>query len=195
MFLRAQLLCLAITVALAIAATPVTGRQPALPAHFTAFAVTTGGPLTGGGAGQIDIRITRWSSEDETDRFLTALKKGGHEALINEFHDVEPVGRIQSPGTLGYELRYAQQEDLGDGLTRIILATDRPMPFWERVERPRSADYPFTLVELRVNDEGRGEGSLAVASALAASRSGKMIQVYNFDSRPIKLNEVRRVDR
>jgi hypothetical protein len=194
MFIRNRIICLVLSTAFAIAATPVTSQET-LPVHFTAFAVSTGGPLTSGGAGQIDITITRWSPEAETERFLTALKKGGHEALIEEFQDVKPVGTIRSPGSLGYDLRYAHYQDLGDGMRRITIATDRPMSFSETVNRPLSADYPFTFVELRVNKEGRGEGQLAIASALAASRSGQAIQVYNFDTAPIRLNDVRRVDR
>lgn len=192
MFIRNRIICLLLSAAFAFAATPASSGQGRLPENFSAFAVSTGGPRTPAVAGQIEITIERWSTEAETDRFLAALKKGGHEALIEEFHDVKPVGTIRATGALGYDLRYAQQEELGDGLRRIVLATDRPMSFYETVNKPLSSDYPFTYVELRVNSDGRGEGKLAVASALAASRNGKMIQVYNFDTQPIQLNEVRR---
>jgi hypothetical protein len=194
MFIRNRFLCLAFATIFAISVSPATGREQALPAHFSAFAVTTGGPRTPAGAGTLDISITRWSTEAETERFLAALKKG-QEALIDEFQDVKPVGNIRTPGSLGYDLRYAHREDLGDGMSRIILATDRPMSFSETVNRPITVDYPFTLIELRVNAEGRGEGKLSIASALAASRNGNTIQVYNFATQPIQLNEVRRVDR
>jgi hypothetical protein len=195
MFIRNRIICLVFATVFAISATPATsGLRQTLPAHFTAFAVSPGGPLTSAVAGQLDITITRWSTEGETERFLAALKKG-QDALIEEFQDVAPVGRIQSPGTLGYDLRYASHEDLGDGLQRIVLATDRPMSFYETVNRPLSSDYPFTYIELRVNSEGRGEGKLSIASAMSTNRKGTMIQVYNFDTQPIQLNEVRRVDR
>jgi hypothetical protein len=193
MFIRNRIICLCVATLFSVAVTPATSGEQTLPEHYTAFAVTTGGPLTSAGAGQIDITISRWSTDAETDRFLGALKKGGHEALLDEFQDVKPVGTIRSPGSLAYDLRYAQQEELGDGVRRIVLATDRPMSFWEAVNRPRVSDYPFTLIELRVNREGRGEGKLMIASALAANRKGNMIEVYNYDTQPIQLNEVRRV--
>jgi hypothetical protein len=195
MFIRNRIVCLVLAIPFAIAVTPSTSGQSVLPEHFSAFAVSTGGPLTRPVAGQIEITITRWSPEQEVERFLTALKKGGHEALIDEFHDVKPVGTIRSTGALGYDLRYAHSEDLGDGLRRITLATDRPMSFYETVNKPLSSDYPFTYVELRVNREGRGEGKLAIASALSATRKGNTLQVINFDTQPIQLNEVRRVVR
>lgn len=195
MFLRNRLICLCLSTLFAIAATPATSGQQALPLRFSAIAVSTGGPLTSGGAGQIEINVTRWSTEAETQRFINALKKGGHEALLREFEDAKSVGMIRAPASLGYDLRYAQFEDLGDGMRRIVLATDRPLSFYEAVNKPRSADYPFTFIELRVNSEGRGEGKLAVASAIAASKNGKMIQVYNYDTQPIQLNDVRPIDR
>ena len=194
MCIRNRFLCLIFAAMFAIAATPVRSQEQ-FPLHFSAFAVSTGGPMTSGFAGQVDITISRWSTEAETERFLTALKKGGHDALIEEFRDVKPVGTIRSPGSLGYDLRYAHAEDLGDGRRRITLATDRPMSFYETVNRPPSADYPFTFIELTVNEEGRGEGKLAIASALSTNRKGTAIQVYNFDTQPIQLNEVRRVVR
>jgi hypothetical protein len=195
MFLRNRIICLCLATIFAIAATPADSGVQTLPEHFSAFAVSTGGPLTRGGAGQIEITIERWSTPDETARLIAALQKGGHEALIDAFHDVRSVGMIRSAGSLGYDLRYAQQEDLGDGIRRIVLATDRPMSFYESVNRPPSADYPFTFVELRVDAEGRGDGKLALASAIAANRRGDMIQIYNYDTEPIRLNEVRRTDR
>jgi hypothetical protein len=194
MFIRNRLICLCVSTLFALAVTPATsGQQPALPEQFTAFAVSTGEPRTSAGAGQVDISITRWSTEEESERFLAALKKGGHEGFMDLFEDVAPVGMIRSPGSLSLDLRYAHQEDLGDGLRRITLATDRPLTFFEAVDRPLSADYPFTVIELRVNSDGRGDGKLAHASAMTAGRSGTMIQVYNYDLQPVLLNDVRRI--
>ena len=188
MFIRNRLIWLCLGL-FSVAVAPAISQS--LPLRFTAFAVSTGGPLTPAAAGNIDITVTRWSTEAETKRLVTALQEGGHEALLERLQDVEPVGRIYAPGTLGFDLRYAHAEDIGDGIRRIVLATDRPMSFYEVVNRPRTADYPFTFIELRVNEDGEGEGKLALLSAVSATPSGR-IQVYNYDS-AIQLNEVRRV--
>lgn len=194
MFLRNRFIVLLLSTVFAIAASPAESEQT-LPEQYSAFAVSTGGPLTSAVAGQIDITISRWSAEEETDRFLAILKKGGQDELVDEFNDTKPVGTIRTPGSLAYDLRFAQEESLGDGMRRIVLATDRPMSFSETVNRPMSVDYPFTYIELRVNAEGKGEGSLAVASALSTTRNGKMIQVHNYDTQAIQLKEVRRTAR
>jgi hypothetical protein len=46
----------------------------------------------------------------------------------------------------------------GDGGERIFLATDRYIGFWEATQRPRTVDYPFTYIELRLGPDGTGEG-------------------------------------
>ncbi len=109
--------------------------------------------------------------------------------------DAKSVGTIQTPGNLAYDLRYAHQEMLGDGMRRIVLITDRPISIWEAVNRPRSIDYPFTFIELRLNERGEGQGKLNIAARIDVSRSGRTVQLENYDSQPIHLNEVRRVSR
>ena len=195
MFLRNRFIGLFIEGLIAFAASPAPSQSnQALPEHFTAVAITTGGPRTQGGIGAVDITISRWSTPQETERFLNVLRKPGPEALLDELQDAKPVGTIGAPGELAYDLRYAQQE-IVDGVRRILLITDRPMSMWEVVNRPLSADYPFTVIELRVDEQGRGDGQVAVAAAITASRNGKLIQLHNYDTQPVQLNDVRRVDR
>ena len=164
-----------------------------LPQRFTAFAVSTGGPVTSPVASQVDITITRWSTPGENERLMAILKEKGPGALLEAVRDAKSVGSIRTPGNLAYDLRYAQQEMVGDGIRRIVLATDRPMSMWEAVNRPRSYDYPFTFIELRVNNRGEGEGKLALATRIDIGRSGRVVQLENYDSQPIHLNDVRRV--
>ena len=163
----------------------------ALPQAFTAVAVGTGGALTRPVATQLDIRLTRWSTAGETERLLTTLREKGPEALLEAVRDAKSVGTIRTPASLAYDLRYAQQEILGDGLRRIVLITDRPMSMWETVNRPRSFDYPFTFIELRLNARGEGEGKLNLATRIEISRNGRMLELENYDNQPIALNEVR----
>lgn len=177
---------------LSVAAAPLTRQSSEPPEKFTAFAVSTGGPRTAGVATTVDIRIDRWSTAEETQRLLTMLKEKGADALLDVLRDLKPVGSINTPGNLAYDLRYAYQAPTEDGGRRIFLATDRPISFWEAVNRPRVSDYPFTFIELRVDASGNGEGKLAVATRIEASKDGKVIQLENYDVQPIHLNQVRR---
>src|SRR5215203_5166279 len=170
-------------------------HQPDLPMTLTAFAVSTGGVRTSAVASQVDITVSRWSTSAESQRLTTVLKEKGPERLIDALQDVKSVGTIRTPGNLAYDLRFAATEPGEDGGTRVFLATDRPVSYWEAVNRPRLSDYPFTFIELRLNKDGDGEGKLALATKLTVSKDGGTIELENYDTQPIALNQVRRKGR
>jgi len=162
------------------------------PVTFTAFEVSPGGPRTSSVATQVDITINRWSTPAESQRLMAVLKEKGPERLLDALQDVKSVGTIRTPGNLAYDLRFAHAEPGEDGGTRIFLATDRPVSYWEAVNRPRVSDYPFTFIELRLNKDGEGEGKLALATKIIVRKDGGMVELENYDAQPIALNEVRR---
>lgn len=97
--------------------------------HFIASYVD----LNTGRIGPVEMDVRRWLTEAERAALTDTLFKQGSHALLDKLRDMRPVGRIYTPGSIGYELRYAQQQKLPDGGREIILATDRPMSFWEIV--------------------------------------------------------------
>ena len=164
-----------------------------LPGRFTAFAVSTGGPNSNPVASRVEITVDRWSSAGEAKQLMTILKEQGPEKLLESLRAMKPVGSIRTPGNLAYDLHFAHVEPGEDGGQRIVLATDRPLSYWEAVNRPRTYDYPFTFIELHVNGGGEGEGKLALATKITSSRDGKTLELENYESQPIQLNSVRRV--
>jgi hypothetical protein len=164
----------------------------ALPERYTAVAIGLGGIATPPVATRVDIQINRWTTPDEAARLMSVLKDEGPERLLDVLRNIQPVGTIRTPGELAYDLRYAQQEPGEDGGRRIVLATDRPISWREAVERPRTIDYPFTFIELRLDDRGEGEGKLSLATRVEVSRRGRVIELVNYEAQPIHLNEVRR---
>jgi hypothetical protein len=73
-----------------------------------------------------------------------------------------------------------------------VLATDRPIGFWEASHRPRTIDYPFTLVEVRLNADGEGEGKLSLATKITADKDGKTVVLEDYGSQPVLLTSVKR---
>jgi hypothetical protein len=160
---------------------------------FTAVALSAGGPLTRPVATNLHILIDRWSTESERQRLFGSLEKG-QDAAIETLRDLRSVGRIYTPGQLGWDLHYAHQVQGEDGGRRIFLATDRPIGIWEAIHRPRTIDYPFTFIELRLNSSGSGEGKLSRATRIISSRDGKYLQLENYDVQPVDLTEVKPAD-
>lgn len=157
--------------------------------HFTAVAVNIS-TVGRTGAGPVDIRINRWTPPAERDRLVAIFKEKGPGALLSALRDAKPVGTISTPGNIAYDLRYATELPGEDGGRRIILATDRPISFWEAANQPRSADYPFLLIELRLNKAGEGEGKLSVATKLTLNDN--VLVIENYANQPVMLNEVRK---
>lgn len=142
------------------------------------------------GATPVDIVVERYTTDAESARLLALFKEKGPDALLDALRDTPRVGYIRTPDSLAYDLHYARQAPLEDGGKRIVLATDRPIGFWEAANRPRSMDYPFTLIELRVNDEGEGEGKLSIATKVTLN--GPVLALENYGNQPVMLNQVRR---
>jgi hypothetical protein len=166
--------------------------QEAAPARFTftAFAVNLNqGP--GASAGTVQITLDRLSSSEERATLVAAFKEGGQDALLRALQRVNPrVGFIRTPNSLGWDLRFAYREVNADGTSRVVIATDRRVDFWEARDRPRVNDFPFTLVEMQLDKEGSGEGRMAVAARISTARDGETIVVENYAISPVVLNRI-----
>jgi hypothetical protein len=158
--------------------------------RFTAIAIVNNN--LGSGAGTVQIDITRWSTTAERDRLLDVLQTKGAAKLLDALQETRPVGRIKTPDSLGYDLHYAQQTLTEDGGRRIVIATDRPIGFWELTNNARTVDYPFTVIQMEIGRDGRGKGTLSYATKVVAA--GKNIFLENFATSPVMLTEVRSDD-
>lgn len=157
-----------------------------VPEHFSASAVD----MNTGRTGRIEISVTRWSTPAERETLLAALFKEGSDELLAKLRDMRPVGRIYSSETIGYDLKFAEQQPLPDGGRKIVLATDRPMSFREIFNQTRSADYPFTWVQLNMRPDGTGQGELAVRARVFGDRPNRPIEVETFEIQPVRLQQV-----
>jgi hypothetical protein len=155
------------------------------PEEFTAVAIQSNN--LGSGAGQVIIRVTRWSTEKERLQLAAALQKGSDQ-LLDSLQDQKSVGTIRTPDSLGYDLRYAYQEPGEDGGRRVVIATDRPIGFWEARNQPRSIDYPFTVIQMEIGKDGEGKGTLSIATKVM--QRGNVIVLENFATSPVMLTRI-----
>ena len=142
----------------------------------------------GAGAGRVIMRVTRWSTEAERGLLTRTLLKEGSARLLDVLQDQKSVGTIRTPDSLGYDLRYAHQEPDQEGGRRIVLATDRPISFWEARNQPRTMDYPFTVIQMQIDKNGEGKGTMSYATKIIAR--GNTIELENFSSSPVMLTQI-----
>ena len=157
--------------------------------RFTANAVSLSHEY-GTGQQVVQITIDRWSPSSERERLVNVLQEKGANELLKQLQKNRPVGRIRTPDSLGYDLRYAQQTPSEEGGRTIVIATDRPIGFWEATEHPRSFDYPFTIIEMKLEREGRGTGTLSYATKIVP-RGNNVIELEDFATQPIMLNNIK----
>jgi hypothetical protein len=161
--------------------------------RFTAFAVNldSSTPLPTG-AGQIEIVVNRQSSEAEAKRLTATLLEKGPDALLEQLQDLPRIGYIRTPSSLGYDLRFARTTKDDEGNEVITIITDRYINFWEAANRPRTIDYPFTVIELRINRNGEGEGKLSLFTKITADKKRNTIVLENYGTQPVLLKSVQR---
>ncbi len=178
-----------VTAALAAAASLVQAQTAGEPEEFTAIAIETSD--LGAGAGRVRIRITRWSTDAERRDVVNTLQRDGPQALLRKLQDARSVGTIDAPGTLAYHLRYAQQEPTDEGGRSIVIATDRPIGFWEQRTGSRTLDYPFTVIQMEIGRDGRGKGTISYATKIIPAGDDTIV-LENFATSPVMLTEIER---
>jgi len=155
--LSCQLLCAGVSLAAAfLAPAVVESRQQE---KFTGFAINTNsGPSTA----TVDFTVTRWSTDAERAQLLAIIKenKDPTDKLLRALQKLPKVGYIRTPDRLAWDLHYARQSPLDEGGRQIVLATDRPIGFWEARNQPRSYDYPFTIVQVHLDRNDTGSGKI-----------------------------------
>ena len=170
-----------------------------LPLRLSAFAVNMSTVATGTTA-VMDIRIKRWSTAAEREKLVTTAVEKGSDALLRALQKMPDHGRISIPGwtgpdphnaRLGWVLHYAYITPGEDGGQRIGIATDRYIGMWEARNQPRTIDYPFTLIEIRLGKDGKGVGKMAVATKIDFDKKKKQMVLENYASEPVRLNEVK----
>lgn len=198
MLRKAQVLLLTVLAAAWFLASTGRAQTPAEKLEITAFAVNMSN-ISAGGATTVRIIINSWSTAAERQRLIATMIDKGEDALLRELQRATIRGRWNIPGfqgpdihqlRLGHNITYAWQTPLPDGGKRIVLATDRYIGFVEARDRPRTIDYPFTLMQLQIDKSGKGEGKMAVATKINFDKKKNTMELENYSSEPVRLNNL-----
>lgn len=187
MYMTARTRAAAIIATVLAAAVAAGAQTHGEPERFTAIAIAN--DEFGSGAGRVLIDVNRWSTDAERERLVTTLREEGSRALLDELRDMRRVGSIRTPDSLAYDLHYAYQTPGEDGGRDIVIATDRPISFWEQASQARTLDYPFLVVQMHIGPDGTGSGTISYATKIRAY--GDVIELENFSIAPIRLTEIR----
>jgi hypothetical protein len=180
-------LALACCAALAFAAT-APAQTMGEAARYSAVGIN----MTVGASDRIEIVVNRWSTDADRDKLMNILMNQGADKLLDALQDMPRVGYFRTPGSVGIDIHFARRVPGEDGGERVVLVTDRRIGFWEAANRPRSIDYPFTVIELRLNKDGEGEGKISLATRIIADKENNIITLENYNTQPVMLKNVKR---
>jgi hypothetical protein len=148
------------------------------------------------GAGEpVTIELLKWSTDADRDRLASVLAWYGEKEVPGA---MPTFGYLWTSASAGYSIRYAYRIPQSDGGQRIILMTDRRLGAWTPdVWKPAAANVasdesPFSILELRLNRSGQGEGKTSLTTKVTFEAASKSIVLENYAAQPVILKGIAR---
>jgi hypothetical protein len=116
-------------------------------------------------------------------------------ALAQAIGRAPTIGYLWTADVTGYSIKYAYRAPLPDGGERVILATDRRLGTHTAAWQPTSSnltDYEFTVIEIRVDAKGAGEGKTSLTTKVIVDNEAKTVALENYAAAAPILRNVKR---
>lgn len=104
------------------------------------------------------------------------------------------LGFIWGDGVTGYSIKYAWHSSPADGTERIVLVTDRRVGAHAADWAPlpgAAADADFTLIEMRIDGKGVGEGKATLGANVVVDASARTLALDGYTAAPALLKVTR----
>ena len=123
----------------------------------------------------VKIMIYEFSDPEDRDILVQAFAKGQNDGLRNALEKMKSVGRIQIPGTLGFDLSFIREIVTPNGRT-IRFVTNREIAFGESYWSTQTKSFNLTAGEINLNekDKSKSDGVLFPAAQLIVNKEGEL---------------------
>jgi hypothetical protein len=137
----------------------------------------------------VKIIIYEFSSPEDRDILVQAFQKGQNDGLMNALEKMKSVGRIQIPGTLGYDLSFIREIITPTGRT-IRFVTNRKIAFGESYWDTLTKSFNLTAGEININDKdkSKSDGTLFPAAQLIINKEGEL--QFELNQNPWRLTNI-----
>lgn len=148
--------------------------------------------LASAGTMQIEMVIDKWSAESERNVLLLELKDNGQKDMMTVLENFPKAGWVRVPGgqQTSYDLQYAFKKKLSNGKYLISLLTNRPISLAEAERQNQSLKYDLSIIQLEVDEKGRGTGALVAGAEVKWNKEKEDIETTPFQGTPTKLVNV-----
>ena len=128
-----------------------------------------------GRIGTIRLIIYSYSTPEDKKVLDDAFMKGQNQGLVKALEDMKAVGRIQIPGTLGYDVSYIISIKTPTG-RKVRFVTNRKISFGEAYRNSQSQAFNLSGGEFNINeqDKNKSGGVLYPAAQLVINKDGDL---------------------
>ena len=154
---------------------------------YTGTAIGIGGQL-GHVSIPFTLEIDGETPQDQVQRYRQTLETKGPAELLQAISG-RKLGTFTLEGTPPHDLNFVQvrPQEKGHSITAL---SERWVHVFELSNATKLKDYPFTYIQLFINDDGKGEGSLVTAAKI--NLNDDIADVQEFGSFPAHLEGVQR---
>jgi len=190
--MKRTLLTLVILVLASISATSEGKKNSDFKEVYTGTLMQMNGPTR---STTFNLSIRDFTSDQDAQLYLSMLVEGDQFTLLDKVRDLD-LGFMSAGGSLGRRLLVARRTSLPDGKTRIVAVFERWQTFAEVRGGYRTQDYPFAIIELIVDANGKGSGTFIAAAKIDMKRDKKtgqyQLELENFGTYPHRVMGVMR---
>ena len=163
--------CLCVSALLLLVSLPGFAREKYETIDATAYGTST---QLGRNIG-ITLIIYEWSTPEDRQILVDAFQKGQNQGLVNALQKMRAIGRINIPGTVGYDVSFIRLIPTPTG-RKIRFATNRKITFAEAYADSQSQSFDLTAGEFDLNDQDKSKstGVLYPACQLSISKDGEL---------------------
>ncbi len=150
--------------------------KPKAEQYSAVWAVVGGG--AGGSSVSIDIHINKYNTDEDIKNFAAILAESGPDRLLSAL-EKEDVGQLSPTGHVGTPIAIARKFQKGDK-TIVRVVTARRLSFLELRNSGRSVDYPYTILQLVLDQSGKGTGTAIGAARLRFDKKKNVYEIESF---------------
>ena len=123
----------------------------------------------------VTLIIYEWSTPEDRQVLVEAFQKGQNQGLVNALTKMKAVGRIQIPGTLGYDVSFIRLIPTPTG-RKIRFITNRKISFGEAYTDSQTQAFDLTAGEMDLNDQDKSKstGVLYPAAQFSINKDGEL---------------------
>ena len=124
---------------------------------------------------EIKILVSNYSTKEDERLLKEAFLKGQNGGLEKTLAKMRPVGRIQIPGYLGYELAFLSSQPTPTGRS-IRFVTNRKIAFGEAYRNTPSQAYNLTSGHIEIDSQNpqHSTGVLYPEAQLSIDKDGQL---------------------